>query len=165
MLWQVRVLPRTRERIIVVEAGRLGQDLPRPAFPTEARATEDPDVARVRTALLAGITADLSRRTGDQQGQVLLAGLLDWHRREAQPAWWRYFYARTLGADDLISEPDAIGGLTGGDVVDQVKRSIVRRFFFHRRNTDSPQGDTAFGTWLQSWAWPTGSLIGRVPPP
>jgi hypothetical protein len=23
---------------------------------------------------------------------VLLADLLDWHRREDKPAWWRYFY-------------------------------------------------------------------------
>src|SRR5262249_54899701 len=41
-----------------------------------------------------------------------------------------YFYLRTLSPDELIGEPDAIGGLTGGDVVGQMKRSIVRRFWF-----------------------------------
>jgi predicted RecB family nuclease len=125
-------------------AGRLGQDLPRPVFLAEVRATEDPEVTRVRTALLAGIPADPATRTGEQQAQVLLADLLDWHRREAKPAWWRYFYVRTLSADELIAEPDAIGGLTGGDVVDQVKQSIVRRFFFPPQEHRFAAGDAAF---------------------
>jgi uncharacterized protein len=111
-------------------AGRLGQDLPRPVFSEEARSPENPEVTRVRTALLADVPADPSSRTGGQQAQALLADLLDWHRREAKPAWWRYFYLRTLSADELIGEPDAIGGLIGGNVVDQVKQSIVRRFSF-----------------------------------
>ena len=58
-----------------------------------------------------------SERTGEQKAKALLADLLDWHRREAKPAWWRYFYVRTLSAAELIGEPDALGGLTGGDVV------------------------------------------------
>ena len=61
---------------------------------------------------------------------MLLADLLDWHRREDKPGWWRYFYLRTLSPAELTGEPDALGGLTGGDVVGQVKRSVVRRFWF-----------------------------------
>ena len=37
---------------------------------------------------------------------------------------------RTLSALDLADEPDALGGLTGGDVIGQVKRSVVWRFSF-----------------------------------
>jgi len=30
--------------------------------------------------------------TSEEQARALLADLLDWHRREDKPAWWRYFY-------------------------------------------------------------------------
>jgi uncharacterized protein len=76
----------------------------------------------------------VGRLRGDQtptgQARALLADLLDWHRREDKPAWWRYFYVRTLSPAELVGEPDALGGLTGGGVVGQVKRSVVRRFRF-----------------------------------
>jgi len=48
---------------------------------------------------------------------VLLADLLDWHRREDKPAWWRYFYLRGLSCSELTGEPDALGELTGGEIV------------------------------------------------
>jgi predicted RecB family nuclease len=99
-------------------AERLGADLPRPTVAEEPRATEDREVTRIREALLA---------SGDP-AKALLADLIDWHRREAKPAWWRYFYLRTLSSQELIGEPDALGGLTGGAVVGQVKKSVLRRF-------------------------------------
>ena len=125
-------------------AGRLGEDLPRPAVAEDAHATEDPDVTRIKAALLAGLPPDPSAWTREQQAKALLADLLDWHRREAKPAWWRYFYVRTLSPGDLIGEPDALSGLTGGSIVDQVKRSVVRRFSFPPQEHGFSQGDTAF---------------------
>ena len=124
-------------------AGRLGEDLPRPAAVEEPESTEDPEVTRIRSALLAGLPADVPERTGEQNAKALLADLLDWHRREAKPAWWRYFQVRTLSAPELVDEPDALGGLTGGDVVDQVKRSVVRRFAFPPQEYKFKRGDTA----------------------
>jgi predicted RecB family nuclease len=101
-------------------AGRLGEDLPRPVFTEKPGAAEDPETARIRSALLAG----------EGQARALLADLLDWHRREDKPAWWRYFHVRELSPAELIGEPDALGGLTGGEIVRQVSRSVVRRFSF-----------------------------------
>jgi hypothetical protein len=124
-------------------AGRLGQDLPRPIAVDEPDVTEDPEVTRIRSALLAGLPADAAERTDEQKAKALLADLLHWHRREAKPAWWRYFYVRTLSAAELIDEPDALGSLTGGDVVDQVKRSVVRRFSFPPQEYRFKRGDTA----------------------
>ena len=124
-------------------AGRLGEELPRPAAAEEPESTEDPEVTRIRSALLAGLPADVPERTGEQNAKALLADLLDWHRREAKPAWWRYFQVRTLSAPELVDEPDALGGLTGGDVVDQVKRSVVRRFAFPPQEYKFKRGDTA----------------------
>lgn len=59
---------------------------------------------------------------------MLLADLLDWHRRDDKPVWWRHFYLRTLSPAELIGEPDA----PGGEVVGQVKKSVLRRFFWAR---------------------------------
>jgi len=120
-------------------AERLGESLPRPFYAEKPGATEDPEVTQIRSALLAGVSAE----TGEQQARALLADLLDWHRREDKPAWWRYFYLRTLSPAELIGEPDALGGLTGGDVVDRVARSVVRRFSFPPQEHKFSPGDKA----------------------
>jgi predicted RecB family nuclease len=109
---------------------RTGQELPRPRVAAAARAPEDPEVTRIRSALLAGVSAETPGPADQQRARALLADLLDWHRREAKPGWWRYFYVRMLSSDELTGEPDAMGGLTGGAVAGQVKQSVVRRFSF-----------------------------------
>ena len=85
------------------------------------RSAEDPEIVRIRSALLDGVSADTSadERTRRLPGRAraLLADLIDWHRREAKPAWWRYFYVRTLSPAELTGEPDALGELAGGEVV------------------------------------------------
>jgi uncharacterized protein len=74
---------------------------------------------------------------------VLLADLLDWHRRDDKPAWWRHFYLRTLSPAELIGEPDALGGLNGGEVVDHVAKSVVRRYWFPPQDHKFSAGMTA----------------------
>ena len=98
-------------------------------------AADRPEVVRIRSALLDGVSAETSGRTDEERARVLLADLLDWHPRDDKPAWWRHFYLRTLSPAELIGEPDA----PGGEVVGQVKRSVVRRFCSRRRNISSPR--------------------------
>jgi uncharacterized protein len=132
-------------------AERLGEELPRPVFAEKPGAAEDPETARIRSALLAGVSAEtsgaiargVSAEAREGQARALLADLLDWHRREDKPAWWRYFYLRTLSPAELTGEPDALGGLTGGDVVGQVKKSVVRRFRFPPQEHKFSTGGTA----------------------
>ena len=57
-------------------AERLGQELPRPVFAKKPDAAEDPETARIRSALLAGVSAE----TPGGQARALLADLVDWHR-------------------------------------------------------------------------------------
>ncbi|MGH3421924.1 MAG: TM0106 family RecB-like putative nuclease, partial [Streptosporangiaceae bacterium] len=121
-------------------AGQLSEDLPRPVFAEQPGAVEDPETARIKSALLAGVSAE----TSEGQARALLADLLDWHRREDKPAWWRYFYVRTLSPAELTDEPDALGGLTGGDVVRQVNRSVVRRLSFQPQEHKFSCGQTAY---------------------
>ena len=124
-------------------ARELGTELPRPVVVDEERAAEDPEVARIRAALLDGLPADRTEWAPEQRAKALLADLLDWHRREARPAWWRYFHLRTLSAAELTGEPDALGGLGGGDVINQIKRSVIRRFSFPPQEYKFKAGDTA----------------------
>ena len=127
-------------------AGQLALDghLPRPMVVVREQTPEDPELARIRAALLADVSAETSEPAGGPQARMLLADLLDWHRREAKPGWWRYFYVRGLSSAELIGEPDALGGLTGGEVVAQVNRSVVLRFSFPPQEHGFSAGDTAF---------------------
>jgi predicted RecB family nuclease len=132
-------------------------DLPRPAVIEEPAKLEDPEIARIRAALLAGVPE--SGRTQEQQARALLADLLEWHRRQDKPAWWRYFYLRELSSAELIGEPDALGALTGfggvpgGEVMEQVDRSVVRRFSFPSQEHKFSAGDTAFDP-VSGRGWP-----------
>ena len=122
----------------------LGRELPRPVAVEEPETADDSELVRIRAALVAGVPDDPALRSESQQAKALLADLLDWHRREDKPGWWRYFYLRELSPAELIDEPDALGGLTGGDVVAEVKRSIVRRFSFPPQEHRFAAGDTAY---------------------
>jgi predicted RecB family nuclease len=125
-------------------AARLGvAELPRPVVLAEAGAAADPEIARIRAALLADVPDDPPSRSAEQGAKALLADLLEWHRREDKPAWWRYFYLRGLGPAELVDEPDALGGLTGGDVVREVSRSVVRRFAYPAQEHRFSAGATA----------------------
>ena len=76
----------------------------------------------LRAALLDGATEDEPR--------WLLAQLLDYHHREAKPAWWEYFYHRDLDDEELLEDSDTIGCLTliGDPVPD--RRSLEYTFSF-----------------------------------
>jgi predicted RecB family nuclease len=124
-------------------AERLREEPPRPKIEEEAHATEDPEVTRIRSALVANLPLDALQRTAEESAKALTADLLDWHRREAKPAWWRYFHLKSLSNIDLIGEPDALGGLKGGDKVADVKRSVVRQFSFPPQEHGFGDGDRA----------------------
>ena len=61
-----------------------------------------------------------------------LAGeLLEYHRREARPQWWRWFQHLAMDAEALIEDGEAIGGLelTAAPPV-QVKKSLLYELRF-----------------------------------
>jgi predicted RecB family nuclease len=141
-------------------AERTGVQLPRPVVVEPVRAAEDPEVTRIRSALLVSASCF----TGEERGRVLLADLLDWHRREDKPAWWRYFHVRELSPAELIGEPDALGGLTGGEIVTYVNRSVVRRFSFPPQEHRFSGGQGAFDVETgRSWSvWAVDDANGTI---
>jgi predicted RecB family nuclease len=124
-------------------AQKVKEPLPRPVALEIDETHGDPEVARLKGLLVAGIPDDPEERSGEETARSLLAGLIEWHRREAKPAWWRYFTLRKMSSVELVDEPDAIGALRGGDIVGTVKRSTVRRFEFPAQEHGFDSGDTA----------------------
>jgi len=72
-----------RQKELQISGTGSGPTASRPVFTEKPGATEDPETARIRSALLAGVSAE----TPEGQARALLANLLDWHRREDKPAW------------------------------------------------------------------------------
>ncbi len=113
---------------------QFGRTLPRPpleaGLPTEAQVAVAEDTRRRISALTGGLSVDPADRSDDEAARWLLAGLLDWHRRDARQAWWDYFRLRELPLDDLIGETEPLGGLEYVGVVGEVKNSSIHRFRF-----------------------------------
>jgi predicted RecB family nuclease len=104
------------------------QDLPWRMPPDEHEVGEE---ARAAESERDRAKADLlACSTGEGDTWWLLSQLLDYHRREARPQWWEWFYHRELDEEDLIEDTDTIGGLTPvGEPVSE-KRSLVYTLSF-----------------------------------
>jgi uncharacterized protein len=96
------------------------------AAPPDARPVDDDrqktDAQReaLRQALLDGAVAGSPR--------WLAAELLEYHRREARPAWWWFFERCQMSADELVEDGEAIGRRRPEGVPRAVNRSIEYRF-------------------------------------
>ncbi|HYL09227.1 MAG TPA: TM0106 family RecB-like putative nuclease [Candidatus Acidoferrales bacterium] len=124
------------ERRKLVEAGT---DVPRFVDRGE-EASEELDERQKRVATLvqeltAGIPPDLKARTDEQQGQWLLAQLLDWHRRDAKPKAWRYFDLRGMDDANLLDEKDALSGLVWMGTVTSASGVTADRYSFPNQET------------------------------
>ena len=92
------------------------------------------ETERLRTALL-----DRAEQ-GDERW--LIAQLLDYHRREARPAWWWYFRRFQMTDEELIEDAEAIAGLEwdGAEPV-PVKQSLEHTFSFPAQQHHFDAGD------------------------
>ena len=77
-------------------AERTGEELPRPFCRwSQSRAPEDPEVTRIRSALLAGVPGDVRRAHGRAAGaRRCWPTCSTGTGARTSPAWWRYFYVR-----------------------------------------------------------------------
>lgn len=109
---------------------RFGAEPPRPAprdgAPTEGVEEEASAVAALVAALPLSAETDEHAAAGR-----LLADLLEWHRREEKPEWWKY-YRRVEDFDetDLFEDTECIAGLEYLGTGENVRRSIVHRYHF-----------------------------------
>ncbi len=116
-------------------AGRLGENLPRPApgepAPVEALSERLAHVAEVAGRLSAGVPEAAADRSPEQHARWLLAQLLSWHRREDKSFWWRFFYLMNdLSDEERVTEREPIGRLELVGRVGESARSTVYRYRF-----------------------------------
>lgn len=111
-------------------AALLGETLPRPVWEEIEAVTVDPAVRELREGLLLGLPEDVSARTPQQRARALIADLVEYHRRDDKPKWWRYFHLHGLTDDELLDEPDALAGITFVGFDGIVKNSTVCRYEF-----------------------------------
>src|SRR6202165_838098 len=109
-------------------------EIPRPgpdkAEPSENLRDIDQRTAVVLDKLLAGVPEDEEKRSPEQQARYLLGHSLNWHRREAKSEWWEYYRKGTLTDEQLMADPESIGGLEFRGEVRQEKQSNVFRYYF-----------------------------------
>ncbi|HTC85869.1 MAG TPA: DEAD/DEAH box helicase, partial [Candidatus Acidoferrum sp.] len=114
-----------------------GWDLPRPvpaaAPPTEVFTERQAATRGREAALREGVPVDPADRTPEEAGRWLLAGLIDWHRRDSKPGWWEYFRLRKLSPEDLFDEGSALVGLAYDGIVGHEKQSDIHRYRFDPR--------------------------------
>lgn len=79
----------------------------------------------------------------EQKSLDLMANLIDYHQREARPAWWSFFdnvdkasRSEDGGVQDFTDDPDCVGGLVS-DGTEPIpnKRSLVYRLRFEPQET------------------------------
>jgi uncharacterized protein len=136
---------------------------------------EEPDGLVGR--LLADVPADwapdpeaahLGLASAEQHLRWLMAQLLRYHRREAKPAWWQYFARLDMDAEQLVEDPEAIGGLVPDQGVEPVP--VARSFEYalgfpaqeHRISAGGSFEDPATGRSLTVTAVDDGAGILRV---
>ena len=105
-----------------------------PTEPDEDETDVPGETVELQEALLKDVPADPDERSDDQRKAWLLAQLLDYHRREAKPAWWQWFERLERTSAELAEfDSEAIGELNPiGEAVALPKpsRSFVQRFSF-----------------------------------
>lgn len=132
-------------------AEQVGDPVRRPTPPEEPEDHTDPDVRALRQALMEGLPVDDTGRNAQESARALAADLLEWHRREDKPKWWRWFHLLRLDDEELIGERDALSGLEFVEVVETVGRSELVRFTFPPQEHPFGTGDDALDRLGRGW--------------
>lgn len=86
--------------------------------------------------------ADLAERLRTS-GYEVMAGLVQYHRREARPAWWEVFRLGDLDDDELVDDGTALGRLSGPTEIGVVKKSHLYEYSFPSQDTRIGAGEVA----------------------
>ncbi len=70
------------------------------------------EAVAIAARLLEGLDPDPAALGHVERAQRLLAFLLEYHAREARPGWWAYFARRDMTDEELVEDPESIGGMT-----------------------------------------------------
>ncbi|MBI1823787.1 MAG: TM0106 family RecB-like putative nuclease, partial [Nitrospirae bacterium] len=68
-------------------------------------------LAHYETSLLPQQPEDPGEGAADHAMRQLVFHLLDYYRREAKPAWWKLFSRQEMTVEELMEDPECIGGM------------------------------------------------------
>ena len=89
---------------------------------------EAPLIQKPETARRAKIVEQL-RAKGDDVSKVL-GDIVDFHRREAKPLWWRMFERAGASPEELCDDPSCIQGVRAVGLPADDRRSLVQEYRF-----------------------------------
>ncbi|HMM78392.1 MAG TPA: TM0106 family RecB-like putative nuclease [Pyrinomonadaceae bacterium] len=87
---------------------------------------EEPEIVREKNRV---ITALRDRREVDKAAETL-SDLINFHRREEKPSWWRFYDLAKRLPEELRDEPDCVAGLSAVGEPQPEKRSLAQRYQF-----------------------------------
>jgi predicted RecB family nuclease len=135
-----------RAELSELTGAEVGRPAQRDAAPPEEQAADLDRVAKLESRLMAGVSADPSERSAEQEATWLLAQLLSWHRREDKATWWQFYRLMDLNASQLIEETDPIGGLEPVEALDDrdAKGKELWRYRFPAQEYRVSVGDAVY---------------------
>ena len=84
----------------------------------------------LRPAVVARLETASSLRNQDDMISGVLADLIDFHRREEKPAWWRMFDRADATPEELRDDSGCIEGIQAIGEPEHVKQSLVQTYCF-----------------------------------
>lgn len=90
------------------------------------------EATTARAALAQDMLAEAASFGDPERKRIheLLAWFLEFHRREQKPVWWALFERHAMTEQDLIDDPDCLGGLERTGRAEPVKRSLRYTYRF-----------------------------------
>ncbi len=116
-------------------------------LPLEAP-TEEPQEARPEDALADALLAQAKTEPDAERKRVtqLVGWLLNYHRREEKPMWWRYFDRLGASEEELFNDADCLAGLVRTDKEPvRIKKSLEVEYRFDpEQDTKVQEGDKVY---------------------
>src|SRR5439155_23075327 len=109
---------------------------------------EEPQEARPEDALAdAFLTRSVTEPDAERQRVTQLVGwLLNYHRREEKPMWWRYFDSLGASEEELFNDADCLAALVRTDKEPvRIKKSLEVEYRFDpEQDTKIQEGDKVY---------------------
>jgi len=124
---------------------RSGTDIPRPDIKSgevsEAISEHQQLIKPLYDHLVAGIPVDKDLRSPEQQGNWLLANMLDWYRREKKSLWWEFYRLSELPDEEMLDEKTGLSGLLYTGLKTNEKKSFLYHYTFPSQECELKEGD------------------------
>ena len=100
------------------------------------------EAERARVAMTARLCDGAPE--GEKDFRELVSQLLEFHRREAKPAWWAMFHRQEMSEDELVDDVECLGGLTRAPRKRPIpdKQSLIWTFDFPAQDFKLREGNT-----------------------